>query len=87
MPANPKIILSHPHIDIVGTDLERCVDYRLTEEAEGITTGDVGYVPADNLTNADILEALKQLAVDDMNSRQTTYTFSLDDVITWEAGS
>ncbi len=80
----PKLILTNPHIDIVGSTLERCVDYRLTEAVEGITTGDIGYVPDDNLTNADVLEHLKTLVVDDINSRQTTYTFSLDEVMTWE---
>ncbi|MFN7318137.1 MAG: hypothetical protein ACK5S6_01390 [bacterium] len=80
----PKIILTRPHIDIVGSDLERCVDYRLSESVEGISTGDVGYVPADNLTNADVLEHLKQLVVDDINSLQTTYTFTLDEVVSWE---
>ena len=80
----PKLILTRPHIDIVGTDLERCVDYRLTEEVEGITTGDIGYVPSDVLSNADVLEHLKTLVVDDINSRQSTYVFRLDDVVTWE---
>lgn len=80
----PRIILSHPHIDVVGSDIEKCCDYRLTEEVEGITTGEVGYVAADNLTSADVLEALKTLVVNDINSRQTTYTFALDDVVTWE---
>ena len=80
----PKIILTRPHIDIVGSDLERCVDYWLESEVEGITTGDVGYVPADNLTDDDVLEALKQLAVDDINSRQSTIVFTVADVITWE---
>jgi hypothetical protein len=50
----PKLILTNPHIDIVGSTLERCVDYRLTEAVEGITTGDIGY------------------------------TFSIDEVLTWE---
>lgn len=80
----PKLVLTRPHIDIVGSDLERCVDYWLSEAVEGITTGDIGYVPAENLTNADVLEHLKTLAVDDINSRQTTYTFTLDEVVTWE---
>ena len=80
----PKLILTRPHIDIVGTDLERCVDYRLSDSVEGITEGDIGYIPAENLTNADVLEHLKTIVVDDINSRQTTYTFTLDDVVTWE---
>lgn len=80
----PKLILTRPHIDIVGTDLERCVDYRLSDAVEGIVDGDVGYVPAENLTNADVLENLKTLAVDDINARQSTYVFKLDDVVTWE---
>lgn len=81
---NPKIILTHPHIDMVGSTLEKCVDYWLTEAVEGITTGDVGYVPSEWLTSADVLEHLKTLAVNDINSRQTTYTFIYDDVVTWE---
>ena len=81
----PRIILKRPHIDIVGSELERCVDYWLDSAVEGITTGDVGYVPADNLTDDDVLEALKQLAVADINARQSTIVFTLDDVITWEA--
>lgn len=84
MPANPKLVLSNLHIHITGGDVEKCCDYRITEEVEGITTGDVGYVAADNLTSADVLEALKTLVVNDINSRQTTYTFALDDVVTWE---
>lgn len=81
---NPRLIVTCSHIDIVGSDLERCVDYRISESVEGITTGDVGYVPAENLTSADVLEHLKTLVVSDINSRQTTYTFLVDDVITWE---
>lgn len=84
MPANPKIILTRPHIDVVGSDIEKCCDYRLTEEVEGITTGEVGAIYADHLTGPDVLELLKSLAVTDINSRQTTYTFAIDDVITWE---
>jgi hypothetical protein len=80
----PYIILTSPHIHIDGSDMKRCVDYRLTDEVEGITTGDVGYVPADYLTSADVLEVLKKMAVDDINGRQTTYTFGLEQVITWE---
>lgn len=80
----PALIMTNPHIDIVGGNLERCVDYRLTEAVEGITTGDIGYVPDANLTNADVLEHLKTLVVNDINSRQTTYTFTLDEVLTWE---
>ncbi len=80
----PKLILTNPHIDIVGSALERCVDYRLSEAVEGITTGDIGYVPANDLFNADVLEHLKTIVVNDINSRQTTYTFTLDDVVTWE---
>jgi len=80
----PKLILTRPHIDIVGTDLERCVEYRLSDSVEGITEGDIGYIPAENLTNADVLEHLKTLVVDDINSRQSTYTFTLDEVVTWE---
>ena len=80
----PKLILTNQHIDIVAGELEHCVDYRLTDSVEGITGGDVGYVPADNLFNADVLEHLKTIVVNDINSRQTTYTFTLDDVVTWE---
>lgn len=81
---NPKIILSRPHIDIVSGTFEKCVDYRLSETVEGISTGDVGYFPDDYLTNADVLEALKFLAVADINSRQSTYVFTDGDVITFE---
>jgi hypothetical protein len=80
----PKLILSRPHIDIVAGELEHCVDYRLTESVEGVTGGDVGYVPADNLTNADVMEHIKQLVVDDINSLQTTYTFTISEIVSWE---
>lgn len=84
--SNPKIILQNPHFHIIGrqNDLQRCVDYRLTETVEGIETGRVGYVPPDSFSNADILKALKSLAVADINSKQSTYVFNDSDVITFE---
>lgn len=84
MASIPKIILSNPHIHMESGVLNRCVDYRLTEAVEEIDTGMVGIAPAETLTNADVLELLKVLAVEDINSRQNTYTFALDDVISWE---
>jgi hypothetical protein len=85
MAGNPKLILYNKHVEPGGSLLHWCVDYRLTEEVEGITTGDVGYEPDPFLTNADILEALKSLVVTDINGRQSTYTFLVDDVVDWES--
>lgn len=82
---NPKIILTRPHIDIVNNQFEKCVDYRLSETVEGIDTGDVGYVFDETIGDFDAIELLKPLVVADINSRQSTYVFNGDDIITFEA--
>lgn len=82
---NPKILLSGRHIEWVGSDMQHCVNYTLSEEVEGQLTGDVGETYASNLTDDDVLEQLKQLVVDDINGKQSTYTFDQGDIVTWEA--
>ena len=82
---NPNILLSNRHIEWSGSDMQHCVDYRLSATVEGISTGDVGEVYATNLTDADIMEQLKALVVTDINGRQSTYTFDQQDIVTWEA--
>ena len=81
---NPKIILTRPHVDDVAGEFEWCADYRLSEAVDGIETGDVGFVPPDHYQAEDVVETIKGLAVEDINSRQGTYVFVLDDVISWE---
>lgn len=82
---NPKILFKTPHMQLSGSDIEYCVDYELTETVEGILKGEVGYVAPYNLLAADVLEVLKQMAVDQLNGLQSTYTFDVGDVLTWGA--
>jgi hypothetical protein len=79
-----RIILQHPHVQPLGGDLEYCCDYVLSEAVEGITGGEVGYVPAVSETDADVLEKLRAMAADHMNERQTSVKFDVVDVLTWE---
>lgn len=80
---NPKILFQTPHMQLSGSDVEYCVDYALTEEVEGILTGEVGYVAAYNELMPDAVEVLKQMAVDQLNGLQSTYTFDVGDVLTF----
>ena len=84
MTNNTKLILSNPHMHVISGTLEWCIDYRLLEAVEGISDGMVACVPDYWLGNADILEQLKSVVVADINSRQNTCVFLLDDIITWE---
>jgi len=83
--ATVKIVLSHPHIEVDGGDIEYCVYYWLTEPVNGVMDGDVGYIPDPGLTKDEILNELKTMAVAHANLQTSdTIGFSLDDVITWE---
>lgn len=84
--ASVKIILTHPHIETRSGFLQYCAAYRFTEAINGVMDGQVGYEPASGLTEAQILDQLKALAVDHANLQTSNATgFTSADVITWEA--
>lgn len=78
-----KILLESPHTDVVGDDVELCANYKLTTAVESVETGEVGFVPPEHYTREDVLEELKRMAVDEINSLQSTLTFDVGDVIAW----
>ena len=81
------IVLEKPHIEIDGSDVEYCCNYRFTEPVAGVLDGEVGYVPAPGLSNRDILDGLITLVVDHANLQTANaQPFTTADVITWECG-
>lgn len=81
-----KIVLSHPHIELEDGAIEYCVNYRLTEAVRGVMDGEVGYEPAENATQEQILSDLCQMAADHANLQtENVEAFTAADVITWEA--
>jgi hypothetical protein len=81
-----KIVLSHPHVEVEDGAIEYCVYYRLTEAVRGVMDGEVGYEPAENATQEQILSDLCQMAADHANLQtEDVEAFTSADVITWEA--
>ena len=80
-----KIVLAHPHIELEGSSIEYCCSYHLTEPVGFVLDGEVGYEPTAGATKAEILDQLKQMAVDHANLQtEDALGFTVDDVITWE---
>lgn len=80
-----KIVLTHRHIHSEHGPLEYCVDYYLTEPVGGVIDGMVGIVPTPGMTQAQIVDELKQAAVDHANLQtMNAVHFTLSDIITWE---
>lgn len=83
--ASIKIVLEHPHVELEAADIEYCVGYRLTEPVGGVMNGEVGFAPDPGMTQAEILDTLKQMAVDHANLQtENAIGWTMDDVITWE---
>jgi hypothetical protein len=81
-----KIVLSHPHVEVKDGAIEYCVYYRFTEAVRGVMDGEVGYEPAENPTQEQILSDLCQMAADHANLQtENVEAFTAADVITWEA--
>jgi hypothetical protein len=81
-----KIVLSHPHIEFEDDVIEYCVYYWLTAVVNGVSDGEVGYEPAENATQEQILSDLCQMAADHANLQtENVEAFTAADVITWEA--
>ena len=82
-----KIILHHPHVDVHGGALCYGASYRLSEKVQGVEDGEVELVPSVPMTDAEILDSIKVLAVDHANLQTANAVpFTLADVITWESG-
>lgn len=84
---NPKVILRNRHIEIILGDVHHCVEWHLSEAVEGQLTGEVGSTFDTFLTDADVMEQLKHMVVDELNAIQTTFTFDVSDILSWETGS
>lgn len=81
-----KIVLSHPHVEVEDGAIEYRVYYRFTEAVRGVMDGEVGYEPAENATQEQILSNLCQMAADHANLQtENVEAFTSADVITWEA--
>lgn len=84
MPA--RIILHHPHVDVHDGVMCYCSFYRLSEKVNGVEDGEVELVPDVPMTDAEILDAIKVLAVDHANLQTSdAVPFTLADIVTWEA--
>jgi len=81
-----RIILHHPHVDVHDGRLCYCSFYRFTERVAGVEDGEVELEPVAPMTDAEILDAIKVLAVEHANLQTAdAVPFTLADVITWEA--
>lgn len=81
-----RIILHHPHVDVHDGRLCYCSFYRLSERVAGVEDGEVELEPVAPMTDAEILDAIKSLAVAHANLQTAdAVPFTLADVITWEA--
>ena len=81
-----KIVLYHPHVDMHDGVLCYCAMYRLTEKVNGVEDGEAEITPTEGATDAEILDAIKQAAVDHANLQTgNAAAFTTADVITWEA--
>lgn len=81
-----RIILHHPHVDVHDGTLCYCAFYRLSEKVAGVEDGEVELVPVEPMTDAQILDEIKALAVAHANLQTAdAVPFTLSDVITWEA--
>ncbi len=80
-----KIVLHRRHVEVEDGDIELCCYYRFTEPVNGVEDGEVGFVPTPGMTQAQVLDELKQMAVDHANLQTSeALPFTLSDVITWE---
>ena len=80
-----KIVLHRRHVEVEDGYVEWCCYYRLTEPVNGVEDGEVGFVPTPGMTQAQVLDELKQMAVDHANLQTSdALPFTLSDVITWE---
>ena len=80
-----KIVLHRRHVEVEDGDVEWCCYYRFTEPVNGVEDGEVGFVPTPGMTQKDVLDQLKQMAVDHANLQTSdALPFTLSDVITWE---
>lgn len=81
-----RIILHHPHVDVHDGRLCYCSFYRFSERVAGVEDGEVELEPVAPMTDAEILDAIKSLAVAHANLQTAdAVPFTLADVITWEA--